>query len=318
MCSELFIVVVVLTACVGYMYQCVVIVVSATRCIDGRRLVRLALVLALCWKHSDVEVVVRGLRRGVVARLALAANFVIRKLHEVGDEPGNFELGLVVLQEKAANHGLGERAGLEGLHRLADRGGRAARAVDAAELVRAPAERDFAVVTAEGQVLAEHARARGHGLLCALIGLPNRHPDLLPRRQPAQRLEALAAGTLVVSPGSEHDEGYVDLALDRLLEPVRRRERGHCAELRPSRERGQRAVWQEVRRLVVGGVDHLEGRRLRQDLACKARRTEPARDLDRAVDLDERALDAANRRRVADEGRAAELLGGVDEADAVS
>ena len=60
MCSELFIVVVVLTACVGYMYQCVVIVVSATRCIDGRRLVRLALVLALCWKHSDVEVVVRG------------------------------------------------------------------------------------------------------------------------------------------------------------------------------------------------------------------------------------------------------------------
>ena len=70
MCSELFIVVVVLTACVGYMYQCVVIVVSAMRCIDGRRLVRLALVLALCWKHSDVEVVVRGLRRGVVARLA--------------------------------------------------------------------------------------------------------------------------------------------------------------------------------------------------------------------------------------------------------
>ena len=59
------------------------------RAVDGRRLVRLALVLALCWKHSDVEVVVRGLRRGVVARLALAANFVIRKLHEVGDEPGN-------------------------------------------------------------------------------------------------------------------------------------------------------------------------------------------------------------------------------------
>ena len=37
---------------------------------------------------SDVEVVVRGLRRGVVARLALAANFVVRKRHEVGDEPG--------------------------------------------------------------------------------------------------------------------------------------------------------------------------------------------------------------------------------------
>ena len=32
LCSELFIVVVVLTACVWYMYQCVVIVVAATRC----------------------------------------------------------------------------------------------------------------------------------------------------------------------------------------------------------------------------------------------------------------------------------------------
>ena len=71
------------------------------RAVDGRRLVRLALVLALCWKHSDVEVVVRGLRRGVVARLALAANFVIRKLHEVGDEPGNFELGLVTAGSSA-------------------------------------------------------------------------------------------------------------------------------------------------------------------------------------------------------------------------
>ena len=79
---------VVLTACVRYMYQCVVIVVAvASRwpapgqaAAAGANAVSSA-TPRYAWHflrlvHSDVEVVVHGLRRGVVARLG--ANLKLR------------------------------------------------------------------------------------------------------------------------------------------------------------------------------------------------------------------------------------------------